>query len=174
MTLPCGCQPGTGHMVDAEARDRAASLGVAGADRVGLFCPVRGKFYRTDARAWTFRVDGVPGTKGRPRFGLGQARPEGRTVRYEQLVAGAAAVAGVRWAPDRAFSIHVRIWTPDRRVKDGDNVVKVILDGLQKAGAACLPDDGLACVPRGSWEGMGVDRRRCGVEITIRQIEAVP
>lgn len=173
MTLDCGCESADGHLLDTDARAHALALGVAGADRIGLFCPVRAAFFAQAAKRWTFRIDGVPGVKGRPRFGQGQAHGQTKSRRYEQLVAGAAAVAGVRWADDRAFAVHLRIWTPDRRTKDGDNIIKAVLDGLQKAGAACLPDDSLAHIPRASWEWMGVDRFRCGVEVTIRQIEAI-
>ena len=120
-------------------------------------------------RSWSFEISGVPGVKERARAEGGRVRPRstGKGRRFELLVAGAAIEAGVRWLEGFVFEVQVGIWLPDFRVKDGDNVIKAVLDGLQKAGAACLPGDDLFRVPRQTPFLGGVDRAHPRIKVEI-------
>lgn len=113
-------------------------------------------------RRWTFTIDGVPRTKERPRLGQsGRGKSGGqhhhtsqRTADYEAVVGAAAMEAGVL-VGDGECDIVIEIWImpstasegQDRRRsrqrKDPDNIAKVVLDGLLKAGKGALRDDGL-------------------------------
>lgn len=120
---------------------------------------------------WTFVVDGIP-TKDRARADRGRRpHPTPRTQLFEQAVAGAAIEAGVRWADGSAYSVVVAIFAPNRRRRDGDNVDKAVLDGLQRAGRRVLPDDDLMHVPNRHTYLAAIDRARPRIEITIETVE---
>lgn len=127
--------------------------------------------------SWTLQVRGVPRTKARARRD-GRSRAGGHfhtpdtTSDFEALVAGAAIEAGVKWEEGFSFAVEIEIWLPNRRAKDGDNVAKVVLDGLQKAGRRVLPSDDLFHVPRISVVLAGVSPARPRLEIRISQVEA--
>lgn len=112
-------------------------------------------------QTWGFTLEGVPGVKARARsVAGGRPRKEGRTETFERRVAGAALEEGIRWLKGFVFEVRISIYLPDFRAKDGDNIAKVILDGLQKAGPACLPNDDLFHVPHQEATLAGVDRGR--------------
>lgn len=119
------------------------------------------------AKKWAFRIEGVPEVKGRARMEGGKVRTPTKTVGYEARVAGAAIENRVRWIDGYVFEVSIVVWLPDFRLKDGDNILKVILDGLQKGGARCLPGDDLFRVPKKTVEFGGVSRLKLGVDIEI-------
>ena len=126
---------------------------------------------------WRFTVEGTPQPKQRARHDRtrrGAApRVDARTLTFEQRVAGAAIEVGVALPDGAAMRVHVDLWLPDHRSKDGDNIVKAVLDGLQKAGKLALPDDSLAYVPSGGWTLAGYSPRRPRTEIAITLVERV-
>lgn len=128
-------------------------------------------------RSWTFIVEGTPQPKQRARHdhkrrGAGP-RVEAKTLNFEQRVAGAAIVAGVSMPEGGAMRVDVELWLPDRKAKDGDNIVKAVLDGLQKAGNLVLPDDSLRYVPRGAWALAGYSPVRPRTVVTVTLVEPV-
>ncbi len=82
-----------------------------------------------------FTIPGVPAPKQRPRRGKGgHFYTPGKTQAYEDAVKGHA-LAGMRrcgWqrTPGGSYALTVRAFLPDRRRRDGDNIGKVIADGL--------------------------------------------
>lgn len=125
-------------------------------------------------KAWRFEIEGTPQTKGRARHDprTGGVRTPDRTRSFEQRIAGAALEAGVRYLDGFVFEVKVGIYLPTRRPKDTDNVLKVVLDGLQRAGAACLPNDDVFHVPRVEVVLLGVDRAAPRLEVEILRREA--
>lgn len=128
-------------------------------------------------RTWRLTVEGAPQPKQRARHDNARRgaapRVEARTLNFEQRVAGAAIEAGVALPEGAAMRVHVDLWMPDHRSKDGDNILKAVLDGLRKAGKLVLPDDALAYVPGGGWWLAGYSPRRPRSEITITLVERV-
>ncbi len=112
-------------------------------------------------RRWTFTIDGVPRTKERPRLGQsGRGGSGGQhhhtattTVDYERAVGGAAMEARLLIG-DGQCDIIIEVWLMpsivsegearprSRQRKDPDNVAKVVMDGMLKAGKGALADDG--------------------------------
>jgi len=128
-----------------------------------------------EPRKWEFVIPGVPGVKDRHRqgrSGSGKGRhgftPD-RTVDYERLIAGAAIVAGLR-VGDGDCDITIIVWLSDRRRKDPDNIEKVVLDGLQKAGPMALADDSIFHIRNLLIRRGGADRARPGLEIEIVEV----
>ena len=136
----------------------------------------------TKPRRWIFTIDGPPKSKERPRGvkATGHHHTATSTRQYERRVAGAAMEAGLEIG-DGQCDVSIRVWVrpsaksasePRRRAKikkDLDNIAKVILDGLLKAGRGALADDNVdhvrsvLCV-RAGWSG----RER--VEIKIVEV----
>jgi len=83
-----------------------------------------------------FTVPGPPKAKERPRFNMKTGRVfTPKTSRaYEQNVAASAIEAGAHRRMDETSSwgISMNIFFPDLRRRDLDNVVKAILDGLNR------------------------------------------
>ena len=90
----------------------------------------------TVPQAVTFTIEGEPASKGRPRF----RHQNGRTITYtpakttaaERAVAEAfnAAAPGYSYAPDAAYQVDAVFYLGTRRQKDVDNMLKLVLDGL--------------------------------------------
>ena len=130
---------------------------------------------------WIFEVEGTPQPKERARQGQtgrgGKAKgkahffPATATVDYESKIAGAAMEAGLRWA-GLPFRVEVSVYVPDRIARDGDNILKSVLDGLQKAGPGALPGDDLFRVPEKEIRLGGIDRARPRIVVRIRELEA--
>jgi Holliday junction resolvase RusA-like endonuclease len=113
----------------------------------------------------TFSIMGPPVPKERARRGKGGHwfTPK-KTRAYEALV-GMAAMAKkslVRdWPMDAEYMLHVRLYFPNHRRRDADNVIKSVQDGLR---GVLYHDDhrvGVLCPP---WE---VDRERPRAEVTV-------
>lgn len=131
-------------------------------------------------RELSFTVIGKPQPKERARRDPRSGRwftPKA-TRAYEKLVRETAYIAAgrARFLPiTRACEVTMRIFWPDRRRRDGDNVVKSILDGLQPQkrrgspyGWGLFADD--SQVTRHTVEE-AIDRERPRVEVTVRVIE---
>ena len=120
------------------------------------------------AKTWTFTVPGVK-TKQRPRHAGRRVYTPKATAAYEALVSFHASISGVQVGRREACEVRCRIWTPDRRKRDIDNILKIILDGLVSVGA--LDDDTITVVRKLSGEWMGVDKENPRVEVTVRVLE---
>ncbi len=78
-------------------------------------------------------VPGDPIPKGRPRTGSGKVYTPARTRDAEDVVRVLARQAyGPRAAYAGAVGIVVSFWCATRRRTDGDNLLKLITDGLQR------------------------------------------
>ena len=101
-------------------------------------------------------VSGQPKSKGRPRFARGRAYTPASTLQYERLVAAAAreviaqpiavnvqvdiiAVYRIPKSWPKAQQAAAAVRVPGPRRIDIDNVIKIILDGMN--GAAYLDDE---------------------------------
>ena len=127
-------------------------------------------------RLWAFVVPGRPVGKARARgytdeAGDVRARTPDRTRRYERQVGAAARGAGVQLGAGPA-RLHLRVWTPDGRRFDLDNLLKAIGDALVHAG--CLDDDTHQMLPdvRAVW--CGVDRDHPRVEVVVELLGDAP
>jgi Holliday junction resolvase RusA-like endonuclease len=120
---------------------------------------------------WQFVVPGVQ-SKQRPRHGARGTYTPKRTANYEQIVAAMAMQAGVR-VGQGPCSVQCDVYTKDKRRRDLDNVLKAILDGLQKAGPLVLADDCASVVREMGARWCGVDRDAPRVEVTVQLIEPV-
>ena len=112
-----------------------------------------------------FTVEGKPQPKQRARRGKGgrwYTPPE--TRQYQRAVAWAATVAASahpRWSLHGSFELHVRMFMPDRRRRDADNVVKAISDSLN--GVAFTDDAQVVRVVADK----ALDRERPRVEVEV-------
>jgi crossover junction endodeoxyribonuclease RusA len=80
----------------------------------------------------SFVIPGIPGTKGRPRLGAhGNVYTPKKTTSFEHTVQTyarqAMAITGWRLTTDRC-AMTLRVFWPNRRRKDLDNVAKVVMD----------------------------------------------
>ncbi|MDH2923948.1 crossover junction endodeoxyribonuclease RusA [Nicoletella semolina] len=64
---------------------------------------------------------------------------------------------------EKPVSISVKVWLPDNRKRDLDNLWKVLLDSL--VNAQILPDDCWQCVPKQSIEAVGIEK---GGRVVVR------
>lgn len=116
--------------------------------------------------SFDFTVPGPPVPKGRPRRGRGGHFYTPKATRdYEKTVAWAARAAGIRGPSTGSVSVTVHLWFPDRRRRDVDNVVKSILDGLNRIAYADDAQVAELHVTR------GIDGRQPRAEI---EIEVLP
>ncbi|MDP3908868.1 MAG: RusA family crossover junction endodeoxyribonuclease [Gemmatimonadales bacterium] len=130
----------------------------------------RGEGAARPETSWSFVVLGKPVAMQRPRVtGSGTYTPP-ETRRYKARVAAAARAAGVR-AGQGPCRVSVDVWTPDRRRRDLDNILKTVLDGLVKAGAEVLADDACTVVVGQRIEWRGVDRGAPRVEVTVEMAD---
>lgn len=118
----------------------------------------------------TLRIDvpGPPVPKARARKGKGgRWYTPPRTRQYEAHVRTAALAARQQaggWPTDARYEVQARICFPDRRRRDGDNVVKSLLD----AANGVLWDDDSQVVRRTTEDT--VDRERPRVEMVVRVV----
>jgi Holliday junction resolvase RusA-like endonuclease len=77
-------------------------------------------------------VGGSPVGKQRPRLGKGgHVYTPARTRRYERTVKWSALGARPRsWSLSGVYRVDAEAWFPDARRRDGDNVLKSVLDGM--------------------------------------------
>lgn len=77
-------------------------------------------------------VGGSPVGKQRPRLGKGgNVYTPARTRRYERTVQWSALGARPRtWSLSGVYRVEVEAWFADARRRDGDNVLKSVLDGM--------------------------------------------
>ena len=62
--------------------------------------------------------------------------------------------------------VELMLWEPDDRIRDGDNLLKSLLDAL--VSARVLADDNKKIVRRGEWEFAGFDKKHGGrVDVRI-------
>jgi Holliday junction resolvase RusA-like endonuclease len=126
-----------------------------------------------------FVVEGPPQPKERARMGAGGRwfTPK-RTREYETRVANAALVAmqllkrsGHVWPRDAAYRVELLVCFPDARKRDGDNVLKAVLDGLNPRGKSRMDgvwrDDSQVDT---STVVRRVDRTRPRVEVVVETI----
>lgn len=118
----------------------------------------------TPAAAVEFTVMGAPVSKERPRFGRGRRTyTPARTLIYERAVRLSALSAGVRRASG-PVAVELRLYLPDARARDVDNLAKSILDALNGVAYA---DDSQVCELRATKE---IDRARPRVEVRIEAL----
>lgn len=79
-----------------------------------------------------FEIVGEPMSKGRPRFGNGRTYTPMQTLQAEALVARAFMFANPGYVPDpdARFAVHFAFVMGTKRRKDIDNIMKLVLDGL--------------------------------------------
>lgn len=137
-------------------------------------------------RRWNFTIDGVPKAKERPRLGRSGKKAGGHhytpdsTAEYEGLVGGAAMEAGLLIG-DGQCDVVIEVWlTPSKKSeteeipqsqvdKDPDNVSKVIMDGVLRAGAGALGDDDFDHIRNLQVTRRGYSRRP-RVEVTVIEV----
>ena len=87
-------------------------------------------------QAVTFIVDGEPVSKERPRFTTRGGKPRtytpGKTLAAERAVKDAfeAAAPGYTFAADASYTVEATFFNGTRRHRDVDNMLKLVLDGL--------------------------------------------
>jgi Holliday junction resolvase RusA-like endonuclease len=117
----------------------------------------------------TFTIPGKPQGKERARRDprTGRWFTPTKTRRYEGqvrlLASHALAIAGLRrtWPMDGRYMLRLRLFFPDARRRDADNVVKAVQDAMR---GVLFTDDhrvGIECPP---WE---VDRAQPRAEIEV-------
>lgn len=118
------------------------------------------------------QVTGKPQPKQRPRRDgrTGRWYTPSETIAYEKHVRActwvALAMARIRdWPTDRNYRVTTRIYFPDKRRRDADNVVKAIQDALN---GYLWADD--AQITRAAQE-IEIDRERPRVEV---EVEVLP
>lgn len=121
--------------------------------------------------SFRFTVPGKPQPKQRARKGLhGRFYTPKETREYQKLVQSCAwaamAQAGLlrrgSWPLDAAYKVSIVIYPPNRRVPDGDNVLKAVQDGLN---GLAWNDDRQA--KAGSYETRPPDAERPRVEVEV-------
>ena len=107
----------------------------------------------------------------RPAGANGRRYTPERLRRYYAHVAGCAGAAALaqRWTrvEGRCLFLKLRIFVPDRRVRDEDNVTKAVKDGITKCGRVWRDD---VCV-RGSMTWTEIDRAAPRVEVVVEATE---
>lgn len=121
---------------------------------------------------WSFTIPGraVPWKRPEPKK-QGGRRTDAASRTYRQYVAGLAHEAGVT-AGDGPCQLEVVVFIPDRRVRDGSNILKQIEDALCKqAGPRTLRDDRLTILVGTACRLGGVDRVNPRVEVHITMVD---
>ena len=114
---------------------------------------------------YTFEVPGCPVPKQRARRGRhGRWYTPQATRSYEAKVGWAAKAAGLHAPHNGLVGLKVRLWFPDRRRRDVDNVVKAIMDALN--GLAYSDDSQVIEL----FVSRQVDRQRPRAEVTVERI----
>lgn len=132
-------------------------------------CRLVGRFEALRVK-WMFTVNGVRG-KQRPRVVRGRAFTPPETVEYERLIAASAINAGVA-VGNRECRVTVDVWTSNRRRRDLDNILKIVLDGLQKAGPSVLADDCATVVREMGIVWRGVDKTAPRIVVSVEVLGA--
>ena len=126
----------------------------------------RGEAAVADRMSCSFVVPGPPVPKQRARRGTrGQWYTPTRTKRYEKKVAWCALSAGLSAPLTGDVRLDIRLWLPDRRRRDVDNIAKSISDGL--TGIAWEDDSQVASL---SVTRAGVDRVCPRAEVRVDQM----
>ena len=113
----------------------------------------------------TFEVPGSPVPKQRARRGRsGRWYTPQATRSYEAKVGWMAKAAGIHAPHDGPVGLKVRLWFPDRRRRDADNVVKAIMDALN--GLAYSDDSQVIEL----FVSRQIDRQRPRAEVTVERI----
>ena len=114
-----------------------------------------------------FEVPGRPVPKQRPRrSSKGIWYTPRETVRYESSVAYRALMAARNqgWAKTtEQVVMALRIFWPDGRRRDADNLAKSVMDGLTKSGQ--IWEDDCQCLPQ--VVSVEIDRERPRVEVLL-------
>ncbi|MCH7761682.1 RusA family crossover junction endodeoxyribonuclease [candidate division TA06 bacterium] len=96
-----------------------------------LLSPAHHRSDRPEIPLHTITVPGPPVPKQRPRRNArGVWYTPSRTKRYEEKVGWHARSAGLSAALTGSVKLEIRLWLPDRRRRDIDNIAKSIADGL--------------------------------------------
>lgn len=77
---------------------------------------------------------------------------------------------GIKNTTEKKFDciqIHMRVWYPDNRRRDNDNLWKIVMDTLESSGL--IDDDRWQICRKETVEAMGVDRENPRIELTIEE-----
>lgn len=134
----------------------------------------------------TFTVPGKPQGKGRPRFARGHTYTPKQTAEYEALIRRMYKLAGGKMFKG---AVHISILmlypipknTPKLKAQqmlqgyilpakkpDGDNVEKAVADALN---GIAYEDD--SYIIKANWEKRYVERGKCGLIVTVSEINGV-
>ena len=115
----------------------------------------------------SFAVLGPPVPKARPRLGRGwHTFTPKRTKKYEELVGSIASLSmPPGWKIDGAYEVTMRVYLPNKRRVDVDNVAKSVLDGMN---GVVFADDSQVSALSVRRE---LDRERPRVEVDVRRVE---
>lgn len=118
-----------------------------------------------------FTVPGKPQPKERARRGRGGRwyTPE-KTRRYQHRVSSYAHTATLvhHWhRPGTAYDVTAKVYFPDRRPRDIDNVIKSLLDGINKSRRVWEDDRQVRRVTA----ERALDREHPRVEVVIEVVE---
>jgi Holliday junction resolvase RusA-like endonuclease len=110
-----------------------------------------------------FTVGGKPQGKQRPRLGKGgRVYTPAATKRYERMVKWSALEARPRgWKLTGRFRVEVACYFPDERRRDCDNVLKSVMDALNRV---LYNDDSQVTIARVL---TAVDRERPRTEVVV-------
>lgn len=121
---------------------------------------------------WTFIVEGCPVPWKRPGQRGRRRHTDTKERDYRRQVAAAAIAAGVA-AGVGPCALEVVVYLPDRRVRDGANILKGIEDALHKeAGERVLADDRITILTDTRCRLGGIDPMNPRAEITLRLVDA--
>lgn len=134
----------------------------------------------------TFTVPSKPQGKGRPRFSRGHTYTPKKTAEYEALIRRMYQLAGGKMFKG---AVHISILmlypipknTPKAKAQqmlsgeilptkkpDGDNVEKAVADALN---GIAYEDDSF--IVSASWEKRYVERDKCGLIVTVNEVNGV-
>lgn len=112
----------------------------------------------------TFTVPGKPQGKQRPRVVSGRAYTPNETVMFERSVGFCALAERPRgWPLDATYRVTIAARYADKRLRDLDNLIKSVLDGLN--GVAWKDDSQVIVITAAKETGQHVAETEVSVEV---------